>query len=118
MNYQVSLVEMRPQTVLRAPVEIRPELLSAGIANGMRQIAEIAEIAGLTTSGAATTTFHRELPSDEAIAVDFGQPIEPAPMLGPSSGAQLVIESPALVARVCHRGGYDQIDEAYRALRD
>lgn len=118
MSYQVSLVEMPPQTVLRAPVEISPELLSTGIVSGMRQVAEIAERAGLTANGASTITYHRELPSDEVIAVDFGLPIEPAPMLGPSSGATLVIEAPTLVARTCHRGGYDQIDNAYRALRD
>ncbi|MEC3918689.1 DUF302 domain-containing protein [Nocardia sp. CDC160] len=118
MKYRVGLCETAPQTVLRIPLEIRPDKLSEGIVAGMVRVAQIAEQAGLTASGAPTITFHRELPSDDAIIVDFGLPIEAAPTLGPSSGAELVVQAPTLVARTCHRGSYGDLDAAYRALRD
>ncbi|WP_306304996.1 DUF302 domain-containing protein [Nocardia concava] len=118
MEYRVNVCETPPQAVLRIPLEIRPDLLSEGIIGGMGRLAEVAEKAGLVASGAPTITFHRELPTEESIVVDFGLPIEAAPALGPSSGAQLVIQPQALVARTCHRGSYHQIDAGYRALRE
>ncbi|MFD6354853.1 DUF302 domain-containing protein [Nocardia tengchongensis] len=118
MEYRVNVCETPPQTVLRIPLEIRPDLLSEGIVGGMGRLTEVAEKAGLTASGAPTITFHRELPAEDAIVVDFGLPIEPAPALGPSSGAEMVIQSPTLVARTSHRGSYRDIDAAYRALRE
>lgn len=118
MEYRVGLCETAPQTVLRIPLEIRPDRLTEGIVSGMRQVAEVAARTGLTASGAPTITFHRELPAVDAITVDFGLPIEPAPTLGPSSGADLVVQAPTLVARTCHRGGYREMDAAYRALRE
>ncbi|MFD7844894.1 DUF302 domain-containing protein [Nocardia sp. NPDC059764] len=118
MEYRVNVCETPPQAVLRIPLEIRPDLLSEGIVSGMGRLSEVAEKAGLTANGAPTITFHRELPAEDAIVVDFGLPIEAAPALGPSSGAELVIQSPILVARTSHRGGYGEIDAAYRALRE
>ncbi|WKY55358.1 DUF302 domain-containing protein [Nocardia seriolae] len=118
MQYRVGLCETPPQTVLRIPLEIRPDRLAEGVIGGMQRIAEVAQRAGLVASGAPTITFHRELPTAETITVDFGLPIEAAPSLGPSSGAELVVQEPALVARTCHRGGYGTMDAAYRALRE
>lgn len=118
MNYRVSLCETAPHAVLRAPLEIRPDLLSEGIVGGMLELARIAEKAGLTANGATSITFHREIPADGALVVDFGLPIEPAPTLGPSSGAEVVIEPEMLVARTCHRGSYGEMGAAYRALRE
>lgn len=118
MEYRVNLCETAPQTVLRIPLEIRPARLAEGIAGGMRQVAEIAQRAGLTASGAPTMTFHHELPVGDTVTVDFGLPIEPAPNLGPSSGAELTVQAPMLVARTSHRGGYGGLDAAYQALRD
>ncbi|APA97777.1 DUF302 domain-containing protein [Nocardia seriolae] len=117
MDYRVDLCETPPHAVLSLPMEIRSEQLAEGILAGMNRIEEVARRAGLTANGAPTITFHRELPTGQAIAVDFGLPIEPAPALGPSSGGDLLIKSPALVARTCHRGGYAGLDAAYRALR-
>ncbi|WP_330180131.1 DUF302 domain-containing protein [Nocardia sp. NBC_01503] len=117
MEYRVSLCETAPQAVVRVPLEIRPDLLTDGIVNGMQRLTEVTERAGLTASGAPTITFHHELTAGDTITVDFGLPIEPAPALGPSTGAQLVIQPPVLVARTCHRGAYEDIDAAYRALR-
>ncbi|MEV0466933.1 DUF302 domain-containing protein [Nocardia tengchongensis] len=118
MEYRVNVCETPPQTVLRIPLEIRPDLLSEGIVGGMGRLTEVAEKAGLTANGAPTITFHRELPAEDAIVVDFGLPIEAAPALGPSSGAELVIQAPTLVARTSHWGSYRDIDAAYRALRE
>ncbi|MFE4463059.1 DUF302 domain-containing protein [Nocardia tengchongensis] len=118
MEYRVNVCETPPQAVLRIPLEIRPDLLSEGIIGGMGRLTEVAEKAGLTANGAPTITFHRELLAEDAIVVDFGLPIEAAPALGPSSGAELVIQSPTLVARTSHRGSYRGIDAAYRALRE
>ncbi|GAB4585578.1 hypothetical protein Ntsu_34100 [Nocardia sp. IFM 10818] len=118
MDYRVSLCETAPQTVLRVPLEIRPDLLSEGIVIAMERLTEVAQRAGLTASGAPTITFHRELPAADVITVDCGLPVETAPTLGPSTGAELVIQPPALIARTCHRGGYHTIDAAYRVLRE
>lgn len=120
MEYRVALVESAPETVLRVPREIRPNpnLLGEDIVEGMRELTQIAQRAGLTASGAPTITFHQELPADEAIAVDFGVPVEPAPKLGPSSGAEVVVVPGTLVARTCHRGSYRELGHAYTALRE
>ncbi|WP_369690737.1 DUF302 domain-containing protein [Nocardia crassostreae] len=118
MDYQVTVCETAPQTVLRVPLEIRTGILTEGILSGMNLVSEVARRAGLTASGAPTITFHRELPADRAITVDFGLPVEPAPGLGPTSGADLVIQPATLVARTCHRGGYQFLDAAYKALRE
>ncbi|MET8428927.1 DUF302 domain-containing protein [Nocardia sp. NPDC004860] len=116
MTYRIDLCETAAQTVMRIPLQIRPDRLSDTIAAGVERMTEVAERAGLTASGAPTLTFHHELPVEDTIRVDFGLPIEPAPNLGPASGAQLVVMPPMLVARTCHRGGYQGLDAAYRAL--
>lgn len=117
MKYRVDLCETAPQTLVRIPLEIRPTLLAEGIAGGLHRITEVAARAGLTASGSPTITFHRELPAGDTVSVDFALPIEPAPALGPSSGAELVIQPPMLVARTSHRGPYTELDAAYQALR-
>lgn len=117
MEYQVALVESAPEAVLRVPREVRPNLLGQDIAEGMREVTRIVQRAGLTASGAPTITFHDDMPADEAIAVEFGIPVEPAPNLGPSSGAQVVVMAGTLVARTCHRGSYHDLGAAYQALR-
>ncbi len=119
MEYQVALIESAPEVVLRVPREIRPNpnLLGADIAEGMREVTRIVQSAGLTASGAPTITFSQDLPIDEAIAVEFGVPVEPAPTLGPSSGAQVILLPGTLVARTCHRGSYRDLGAAYQALR-
>ncbi|WP_051406946.1 GyrI-like domain-containing protein [Nocardia sp. CNY236] len=120
MEYRVVLVESAPETVLRVPREIRPNpyLLGEDVAEGMRELTRIAQRAGLTASGAPTITFTHELPADESIAVDFGVPVEPAPNLGPSYGAQVVVMPGTLVARTCHHGSYRDLGAAYLALQD
>ncbi|WP_249645319.1 DUF302 domain-containing protein [Nocardia sputi] len=117
MDYQVALVESAPEAVLRVPREVRPDLLGEDIVEGMREATRIVQRAGLTASGAPTITFHDEMPADEAIAVEFGVPVEPAPNLGPSYGAQVVVMAGTLVARTCHRGSYHNLSAAYQALR-
>ncbi|WP_280263145.1 DUF302 domain-containing protein [Nocardia abscessus] len=119
MQYQVALVESAPEVVLRVPREIRPNsnLLGEDIAEGMREVTRIVQSAGLTASGAPTITFRQDLPIDEAIVVEFGVPVEPAPNLGPSSGAQVVLMPGTLVARTSHRGSYRDLGAAYQVLR-
>jgi effector-binding domain-containing protein len=119
MEYRVALIESAPEVVLRVPREIRPNpnLLGEDIAEGMREVTRIVQSAGLTASGAPTITFSQDLPIDEAIAVEFGVPVEPAPNLGPSSGARVVLTPGTLVARTCHRGSYRELGAAYQALR-
>lgn len=118
MEYQVALCETPARTVVRLPLEIRPDLLTNGIIGGMRTLSKVARDAGLTACGAPSMTFHRELAAAEAITVDFGLPIEPAPALYSNSGAQLVVQPSTLVARTCHRGDYHELGAAYRALRE
>src|SRR5688500_8610242 len=87
LEHRVALVESAPEVVLRVPREIRPNsnLLGEDIAEGMREVTRIVQSAGLTASGAPTITFRQDLPIAEAIVVEFGVPVEPAPNLGPSS---------------------------------
>ncbi|WP_084467209.1 GyrI-like domain-containing protein [Nocardia arthritidis] len=118
MRYQVALVESAPEAVLRVPREIRlqPDLLGADISEGMREVTLIVQRAGLTASGAPTITFRDGMRADEAVTVEFGVPVEPAPKLGPSFGAQVVVMPETLVARTCHRGSYSHLGAAYQAL--
>ncbi|MBF6469725.1 DUF302 domain-containing protein [Nocardia beijingensis] len=120
MEYQVALVESAPETVLRMPRELRPDpsLLGEDIAEGMREVSRMVRYAGLTASGAPTITFRHDVPEGESVAVEFGVPVEPAPNLGPGSGAQVVVLPGALVARTCHRGSYRDLGAAYQALRE
>ncbi|MEU6586243.1 DUF302 domain-containing protein [Nocardia sp. NPDC046763] len=116
MNYRIGLCKTAPQTVVQVPLEIPPDRLGDAIVAGVERLAEVADRAGLTASGAPTITFHHESSAGDSIKVDFGLPIEPAPNLGPASGAELVVLPPTLVARTCHRGDYGGLDAAYRAL--
>ncbi|MGK8524969.1 hypothetical protein ACRS6B_27065 [Nocardia asteroides] len=99
-----ALIESAPEVVLRVPREIRPNphLLGRGHREGMREVTRIVQRAGLTASGVPTITFRQDLPVGEAIVVEFGVPVESAPNLGPSSGAQVVLMPGTLVARTCH----------------
>ncbi|WP_051020845.1 DUF302 domain-containing protein [Nocardia araoensis] len=120
MEYRIALVESAPETVLRMARLLRPDpgLLGEDIAEGMREVTRIVQRAGLVASGAPTITFPDDTPEGEAAAVEFGVAVEPAPNLGPSSGARVVVLPGTLVARTCHRGSYRELGAAYRALRE
>ncbi|MBF6175618.1 GyrI-like domain-containing protein [Nocardia blacklockiae] len=117
MAYRVDVCEVAPQAVLRLPREVRPDRLGEDIAAGMRELAGTVRRAGLTASGASGITFFDEQFADHAVVVDFGVPVEPAPTLSPSSGAEVLVVPGMRVARTCHRGSYADLDAAYRALR-
>ncbi|KZM74706.1 DUF302 domain-containing protein [Nocardia terpenica] len=118
MEYRVSVCESIPQTVLQIPRGIRADHVSADIADGMRELTATARYAGLTACGAPTLTYHEQSGPDDAVPVEFAVPIDPGTGLGPRSGAEVIVTPGTLVARTCHRGGYDDIDTAYRALHE
>ncbi|MET9289260.1 DUF302 domain-containing protein [Nocardia beijingensis] len=120
MEYQIALVESAPETVLRMARGLRadPGLLGEDIAEGMREVTRIVRRAGLVASGAPTITFRDDPPGGDAVPVEFGVAVEPAPNLGPGSGAQVVVLPGTLVARTCHRGSYRDLGAAYQALRE
>ncbi|WP_187683206.1 DUF302 domain-containing protein [Nocardia wallacei] len=118
MEYRIDACETVPQAVLRMPREVRPDRLGEDIAAGMRELTATVRRAGLTACGAPTLTFRDETAPDETAIVDFGVPVEPAPTLGPRSGAEVLVSPGATVARTCHRGGYGSLADAYRALQE
>ncbi|MFD8250367.1 DUF302 domain-containing protein [Nocardia sp. NPDC059691] len=120
MEYRIALVESAPETVLRMARRLRPDpgLLGEDIAEGMREVTRVVQQAGLVASGAPTITFRDDTLEGEAAAVEFGVAVEPAPNLGPSSGAQVVVLPGTLVARTCHRGSYRDLAAAYQALQE
>jgi|GEM_PF-1593894 len=118
MSYRVDVCEVVPQAILRIPREIRPDRLGEDIASGMRELAAVAQRAGLTASGAPTLTYQQQLPPNETAVGDFGVPVEPGTTLGPASGAEVVVLPGTQVARTCHRGSYDSLGSAYLALHE
>ncbi len=118
MEYRVNVCESLPQAMLRLGWQVRPGQLGVDIATGMRELTALAERAGLTASGAPAITYRDEPPVGEGMIVNFCVPVELGPTLSPRSGAEVIVQSSSLVARTCHYGGYDTLDNAYRALHE
>lgn len=118
MEYRVDVLESVPQAVLRLWWEMRPDRAGADIAAGMRELSAVTRRAGLTACGAVTITYPGESVPDGATRVDLGVPVDLGTALGPRSGAEVLVQPGGLVARTCHRGGYDGLGAAYRALRE
>ncbi|WP_196814436.1 GyrI-like domain-containing protein [Nocardia sp. BMG111209] len=118
MEYRVAVCESVPQAVLRVPWEVRQDRLGADLSAGMRQLAIMADRTGLVACGSPTITYQRPLPDGEAAEVDFAVPVEPGATLGPRSGAEVIVTPGTLVARTCHRGGYEGLGAAYTALHE
>ncbi|WP_084526490.1 GyrI-like domain-containing protein [Nocardia vaccinii] len=116
MEYRVNVCESTPQTMLRLSWELHRDQIGADIAAGMRELTATTDRVGLTACGAPTITYRKDTEPDGNIEVDFGVPVDLGTTLGPWSGAEVVAEPGSLVARTCHRGGYDHLDTAYRAL--
>lgn len=118
MEYRVNVCESTPQTMLRLSWELHPDQIGSDIAAGMRELTATTDRVGLTACGAPTITYRQDTEPDGNIEVDFGVPVDLGTSLGPWSGAEVVAEPGCLVARTCHRGGYDHLDTAYRALEE
>ncbi|MCX4092447.1 DUF302 domain-containing protein [Nocardia sp. alder85J] len=118
MEYRVAVCEAVPQAVLRVPREVRQDRLGADLAAGMRELVTVAGRTGLVACGSPTITYRQSVPDGETVEVDFAVPVEPGAALGPRSGAEVIVTPGTLVARTCHRGGYDGLGGAYTALRE
>ncbi|WP_306355719.1 MULTISPECIES: DUF302 domain-containing protein [unclassified Nocardia] len=117
MKHRVSICRTPPQTMLCLPRAIRADRVGTDIAEGMRELVTTAQRAELTTIGASTITFREPPAADGSTVVDFGVVVEPAPKLGPASGATLLLEPDRMVARICYRGGYRELEAVHRSLR-
>lgn len=118
VRYHIDLRETAPRAVLRVPRQVHADALTETIADGMNELAGAARRAGLTRGGAPTATFHRSLRENDSTILDFALPLRVAPDLDESPNGYVAIEPAALVARTCHRGGYDGLDAAYQVMRE
>ncbi|WP_067674987.1 GyrI-like domain-containing protein [Nocardia miyunensis] len=118
MEYRVDVYETVPQTMLRLPWQLRPDRLGTDVDAGMRELTTATERAGLIACGAPTITYREDAEPDGNIRIDFAVPVDLGTKLGIRSGAEVIAQPGSLVARTCHRGGYDSLDTAYRALHE
>ena len=118
MTYRVDVCEVPPQALLRLPRAIRSDRPGEDIAAGMHELSSTVTRAGLTASGPPTITYSESDWPGAATVVDFGVPVEPAPALSMQSGAEVVVHPAMLVARACHRGGYDGLGGAYQNISE
>jgi effector-binding domain-containing protein len=118
MEYRVDVCESTPLSVLRLWWEVRPDRLGADIAAGMRELTATTGRAGLTACGAPTITYADEPAPGGALKIEFEVPVDLGTSLGPRSDAEVVVRPGGLVARTCHRGGYDRLGSAYAAMHE
>jgi uncharacterized protein (DUF302 family)/effector-binding domain-containing protein len=116
MQYRVCVCESAPQTRLRLSWELHPDRLGIDIAAGMRALTATAERAGLTACGAPTITYREKAEPGGVMDVDLAVPVDLGTALASWPESEVVVEPRGLVARTCHRGGYDRLDTAYRVL--
>ncbi|MEV5646695.1 GyrI-like domain-containing protein [Nocardia sp. NPDC052254] len=118
MTYRVDVCEVPPQALLRLPRAVRADRPGEDIAAGMQELTSTVTRSGLTASGPPTITYSESDRPGGATVVDFGVPIEPASDLSMRSGAEVVVCPANLVARACHRGGYEGLGAAYRSIAE
>ncbi|WP_431965676.1 DUF302 domain-containing protein [Nocardia sp. bgisy134] len=117
MPYQVAVVESVPHTVLQLHRTIRADHAGDDIGAGMDALYALAASAGLTASGPPSTTYHGDFRPGTIVEVDFALPV------GTADSPSGVADEPTMratefgwYARTVHRGGYQTITRAYRAL--
>lgn len=118
MEYRVDVCDVPPQALLRLPRAIRADRPGEDVTAGLGELLATVARAGLTASGPASITYTDTGPSSIGTAVDFRVPIEPAAGLSLRSGAEVVVTPETTVARVCHRGSYQDLGEAYHSLAE
>lgn len=123
MNYQVSVDTEPSRLVLRLHRNLATDRLGEDISEGMRELYTTAERTGLQPFGPPAITYRGEFAPGRAIEADFELPIVPDIPEGTVAAAAdvvaEVVEEPATtVAHTRHRGAYDTIGEAHRALEE
>ncbi|MGY4103097.1 DUF302 domain-containing protein [Nocardia sp. R16R-3T] len=118
MPYRILIDETRPQTILELRRAIRADHAGDDIDAGMRALYELAATSGLAPVGPPSTTYRGDFRADTSTEVDFGLPVS----IGPSddNGDQATVRrtEPCRYARTTHRGDYQHIGDAYRALEN
>lgn len=115
-SYQVSVVESGPQTVLQLRRTIRADHAGDDIGSGMSALYAFAAATGLTASGPPSTTYHGDFLPGITIEVDFALPVGASDPSGTGEEPAIRATEPGWYARTVHRGGYQTITHAYRAL--
>ncbi|TQM32526.1 DUF302 domain-containing protein [Nocardia bhagyanarayanae] len=116
-SYEVAVVESVAHTVLQLHRTIRADHAGDDIGTGMTTLHTLAAAAGLTTAGPPSTTYHSDFRPGTTVEVDFTLPVEAGdPSAATSEGLTMRAAEPGWYARTVHRGGYETITRAYRAL--
>ncbi|MBA4857656.1 GyrI-like domain-containing protein [Nocardia farcinica] len=115
MSYQVTVDRAPAQTVLELRRTVHADRPGEDIGNGMRALYAAAAAIGLAPAGAPSTTYRGPIRHGSATEVDFALPVQTS--LDDEPGDIVVRRTePILHARLVHRGPYQSIGDAYRAL--
>ncbi|BDT87355.1 hypothetical protein FMUAM8_31190 [Nocardia cyriacigeorgica] len=117
MHYPVMVAEMEPETVLQLHRTVRADHAGDDIGNGMQTLFQLTADTGFSPAGPPSTTYHGDFAPGRTTEVDFCLPVAARRN---SNLDQLTIRSTeaGLVVRTVHRGDYQTITHAYRALDD
>ncbi|MFI6774707.1 DUF302 domain-containing protein [Nocardia sp. NPDC050412] len=118
MPYRILIDEASPQTVLELRRAIRADHAGDDIDAGMRALYELATTTGLAPVGSPSTTYLGDLRADTSTEVDFDLPVTIGPIGDNGDQAMVRRTEPGLFARTTHRGDYQHIGDAYRALEN
>ncbi|WP_431951070.1 DUF302 domain-containing protein [Nocardia lijiangensis] len=117
MPYQVAVVESAPHTVLQLHRTIRADHAGDDIGAGMDALYALAAATGLTTTGPPSTTYHGDFRPGTTVEVDFTLPVGAGdPTSQTAEESTIRATEFGWYARTVHRGGYQTITHAYRAL--
>ncbi len=118
MPYRILIDEAGPQTVLELRRAIRADHAGDDIDAGMRALYELSATTGLAPVGPPSTTYLGDFHTNTSTEVDFGLPVTIGPIGDNGDQATVRRTEPGRYARTIHRGDYQHIGDAYRALEN
>lgn len=116
MSYRVTVVESNTTAMLELRRTVRADHAGDDVRAGMRALYELAERTGLAPAGAPSTTYLGMLGPGMTTDVDFGLPVADGALDDIAEQVSLRRLEPRLFASTRHRGDYQRIGDAYRAL--
>lgn len=118
MDYEVTMKESAPTTVLTMRRQVRVAFIGDDISDGMRELYDQATAAGLRPTGPPAITYLGEFGAGPTNDVEFTVPVQPSSTSTPAGDIEVVRKEPAMVACTLHRGDYEKVGAAYQALEE